>query len=173
MESGSSLIGGSGAKKPRAHLTYEVFLDGAQKKVEIDYVVGVFSDLSGKAKLDGRTEKEKAEASKFLTDPAKRQFVEFTDSKDLDAKMAVIRPVATVEVPNVLANDGTTLKHDFEFRSLKDFSPDEIVKKHPALAEYYRLRERIRNLLSYLDGKPDAEKAVRELYQDLEKLMKK
>jgi len=35
------------------------------------------------------------------------------------------------------------------------------------------LRERIRNLLSYLDGKPDAEKAVRELYQDLEKLMKK
>ena len=35
-------------RAPRVHIEYDVELDGAQKKVELPFVIGVLADLSGK-----------------------------------------------------------------------------------------------------------------------------
>ena len=79
----SSVSGQKFIKKnraPRVHIEYEVATDGAPQKVELPFVMGVMSDLSGKSV------KEKAS----LND---RDFEEF-DMDNFEAKMANIAPRA-------------------------------------------------------------------------------
>ena len=39
-------------RAPRVQISYDVEVDGAKKKVELPFVMGVMSDLSGKSKVD-------------------------------------------------------------------------------------------------------------------------
>src|SRR5499427_10983422 len=78
-------------RPPRVHITYEN-PDNAEEKVEIPFVMGVMSDLSGN---NPGVEKE---------DFANRKFLDF-DMDNLDARMAAIQPGVSFKVANRLGDN--------------------------------------------------------------------
>ena len=52
---------------------------------------------------------------------------------------------------------------DLTFKKMKDFAPDSMAEQVPALAELLKMRKQLEELLSYMDGKVDAEKRIAQL----------
>jgi type VI secretion system protein ImpB len=52
---------------------------------------------------------------------------------------------------------------DLSFKSMGDFAPDKVAEQVPALAELLKMRRQLEELLSYMDGKVDAEKRIAQL----------
>src|SRR5215475_7725607 len=97
-------------RPPRVHITYENPAN-AEEKVEIPFVMGVMSDLSGN---NPGVEKE---------DVNLRKFVEF-DMDNLDSRMAAIQPGVSFRVENKLSeNPGEKLGVDLRFNKMADFDP--------------------------------------------------
>lgn len=155
-----------------------VFTGGARKSVELPFIMGVVSDLSGKPK---KLEPEKE------TDPEKRKelerklkafknlkedFQEITSS-NFDDTMKAAAPRASFVVPNRLSDDGGNLPVELEFNSLEDFKPDAVARQVPALRQLLEERERLQNLLSYLDGKENAEELLADLQKKIRELSAK
>lgn len=138
-------------RAPRVQIEYDVEVYGADKKVELPFVMGVMADLSG-------TPKE------ALPDVADRQFNEI-DIDNFDDRMRAIAPRVAFPVDNALTGEGALLV-DMTFHSMADFSPGEIARKVPALAELLRARTELSNLLTFMDGKGGAEQLVATLMQD-------
>jgi len=78
-------------RAPRVHITYEDPYD-AERLIELPFVMGVLSDLSGN---NSAVEKAKIEERKFL---------EF-DMDNFDARMAAIQPGIRMRVANKLGDD--------------------------------------------------------------------
>jgi type VI secretion system protein ImpB len=140
-------------RPPRVHITYEN-PDNAEEKVEIPFVMGVMSDLSGN---NAGVEKE---------DIAKRKFLDF-DMDNLDARMAAIQPGVSFKVDNKL-NDGSGEKMsvNLRFNKMADFEPAAVARQVPALAKLLEARQQLANLQRYMDGKVAAEDALRKLLAD-------
>lgn len=155
---GAVKIGMDKARAPRAHLQTVVFTFGARKNQELPFVLGVMSDLSGKPKEP-------------LPPVSKRQFLEF-DSGNLQARMTAMRPRVSFQVPNRLSPEGGDLPVELEFESMDDFKPDRVAARVEPLRKLLEQRERLNTLLSYLDGKEDAEKVLEEMLQKVEALVK-
>jgi type VI secretion system protein ImpB len=143
-------------RPPRVHIEYEVMTGPAKKKVELPFVLGVMSDLSGKSK------KEK----KSLAD---RDFEDF-DVDNFEQKMKGIAPRAVFQVENTLTGEGK-LAIDMTFESMNDFSPAAVARKIPALAKLLEARQELSDLLGYMDGKDDAQDLLDRVLKDPE-LMK-
>lgn len=138
-------------RAPRVHIEYEVETYGSRQKVELPFVMGVLSDLSGKSLV------EKKEVSK-------RDFVEF-DMDNFDERMEAIAPRAAFAVDNTLTGDGK-LSVDLTFKSINDFSPAEVVKQVPALAQMLEARQKLQDLLVYMDGKDGAQQLLEQVLKD-------
>ena len=95
-------------RAPRVQIEYEVEVYGSEKKIEIPFVMGVMSDLSG----DSRD---------TLPSVDERKFVE-VDVDNFDERLRSIRPTANVTVPNLLTGEGS-LALNLAFESMDDFSP--------------------------------------------------
>jgi type VI secretion system protein ImpB len=139
-------------RAPRVHIEYEVETYGARQKVELPFVMGVLSDLSGKSHV------EKKEVGK-------RDFVEF-DMDNFDQRMAAIAPRAAFNVDNSLSDDGGKMSVDLTFKSMNDFSPGEIAKNVPALAKLLEARQQLNDLLLYMDGKDGAQELLDKVLKD-------
>lgn len=151
----SSISGQKFIKKnraPRVHIEYEVATDGAPQKVELPFVMGVMSDLSGKSL------KEKAS----LND---RDFEEF-DMDNFEAKMAGIAPRAAFNVDNTLSSEGGKLGIDMTFKSMDDFTPGAVAKSVPALAKLLEARQQLNDLMLYMDGKDGAQGLLDKVLKD-------
>lgn len=138
-------------RKPRVHIEYEVETYGSRQKVELPFVMGVMSDLSGKSLKD----KKAAEA---------REFVDF-DMDNFDQRMEAIAPRAAFAVDNTLTGDGK-MSVDLTFNSMNDFSPGEIAKRIEPLAKLLEARTQLEDLLSYMDGKHGAQDLLDKVLQD-------
>ncbi len=55
---------------------------------------------------------------------------------------------------------------DLTFRNMGDFAPDRIAEQVPELAELMKMRRKLEELLSYMDGKASAEKRIAQLLND-------
>jgi type VI secretion system protein ImpB len=143
-------------RAPRVHIEYEVETFGSRQKVELPFVMGVMSDLSGKSEVEKKT-------------LDKRDFVEF-DMDNFEQKMEAIAPRAAFTVDNTLTGDGK-LGIDLTFKSLDDFSPGQIAKKVPALAKLLEARQQLNDLMLYMDGKDGAQELLDKVLKDPE-LMK-
>ena len=132
-------------RAPRVQIEYEVELYGAEKKVQLPFVMGVLSDLSGKP-------------SEALPPVADRKFLEI-DVDNFDARMKSMKPRVAFQVPNKLTNEGN-IAVDITFESMDDFSPAAVARKVEPLAKLLQAREQLSNLLSYMDGKSRAEDLV-------------
>jgi type VI secretion system protein ImpB len=143
---------------PRVQIEYDVELYGSQKKVELPFVTGVMSDLSGDRKKDLQPVDER----KFLT----------FDQDNFDDRMRAIRPRLQYYVNNTLADGEELLDVELEFESMADFSPGEIARRVPQMAALLEAREHLTQLITYMDGKSSAEDVVRTLLEQPDFLQK-
>jgi type VI secretion system protein ImpB len=143
-------------RSPRVQIEYDVELYGAEKKVELPFVMGVLGDLSGKP----------AEA---LPGVADRKFLEI-DVDNFDDRLKACKPRVAFQVPNTLTGEGN-LSVEMTFDSMADFSPAAVARKVDSLNKLLTARTELSNLLTYMDGKDKAEDLVAKLLNDPE-LMK-
>lgn len=142
-------------RAPRVHIEYEVETYGSRQKVELPFVMGVMSDLSGKSNVE----------KKPLD---KRDFAEF-DMDNFEQRMEAIAPRAAFTVDNTLTGDGK-MGIDMTFKSLDDFSPGAVAKNVPALAKLLEARQELNDLLLYMDGKDGAQGLLDKVLKDPELL---
>lgn len=138
-------------RAPRVQIEYDVELYGAQKKVQIPFVMGVMADLSGKP-------------TDPLPEVANRKFLE-VDVDNFNDRLKAMKPRAAFRVPNTLTGEGE-LSVDITFESMDDFSPAAVARKVDALRQLLDARTQLSNLLSYMDGKSGAEELLARAIQD-------
>ena len=138
-------------RAPRVQIEYDVELYGAEKSVQLPFVMGVMSDLSGKP-------------AEPLPAVADRKFLEI-DTDNFDDRMSSMKPRVAFNVPNTLTGEGN-LAVDITFESLEDFSPAAIAAKVEPLRKLLEARTQLSNLTTYMDGKTGAEELVNQLLQD-------
>ena len=143
-------------RAPRVQIAYDVEHYGSPTTIELPFVMGVMADLAGAS--------ETKEAQKPVND---RTFVE-TDAGRFGKFMEALAPRVKARVPNKLpAKDEDSADEelfvDLSFKSMGDFAPDKIAEQVPALNALMKMRRQLEELLSYMDGKVDAEKRIAQL----------
>jgi type VI secretion system protein ImpB len=138
-------------RAPRVQIEYEVEIYGAQKKVQLPFVMGVMSDLSGKSK----------EALPAVGD---RKFLEIS-TDNFDERLKAMKPRVAYQVPNTLTGEGN-IAVDITFESLDDFSPEAITRKVDSLNQLVQARNQLKNLVAYMDGKTGAEDLLSRILKD-------
>ncbi|MDA8249103.1 MAG: type VI secretion system contractile sheath small subunit [Rhodospirillales bacterium] len=138
-------------RAPRVQIEYDVETYGSEKKVQLPFVVGVMSDLSGKP-------------AEPLPAVADRKFLEI-DVDNFDDRMKAMKPRVAFMVPNTLTGEGS-LAVDITFESMDDFSPAAVARKMDALNRLLEARTQLSNLLTYMDGKSGAEDLITKVLND-------
>ncbi|MEX0818731.1 MAG: type VI secretion system contractile sheath small subunit [Pirellulaceae bacterium] len=138
-------------RAPRVQIEYDVEVYGAEKKIQLPFVMGVMADLSGNPA-------EKLDAV------ADRKFLEI-DVDNFDDRMKAMKPRAAFQVPNTLTGEGN-LNVDITFESMDDFSPAALARKVEPLRKLLETREQLSNLMTYMDGKTGAEELIAKVMQD-------
>ena len=138
-------------RAPRVQIEYDVELYGAEKQIQLPFVMGVLSDLSGKPE-------------EALPAVGERKFLE-VDVDNFDERLKSMKPRVAFQVPNTLTGEGN-LNVDITFESMDDFSPAAVAKKVGALGKLLEARTQLSNLLTYMDGKGGAESLVAQMLQD-------
>lgn len=138
-------------RAPRVQIEYDVEVYGAQKKVQLPFVMGVMADLSGKP-------------SEPLPPVADRKYLEI-DIDNFDSRLKSMKPRAAFRVPNTLTGEGE-LSIDLSFESMDDFSPAAIARKVDALNQLLQARQQLSNLMTYMDGKTGAEELIAKVLND-------
>ena len=138
-------------RAPRVQIEYDVELYGAEKKIQLPFVMGVLSDLSGKP-------------SEPLPPVADRKFLEI-DVDNFDSRMKAMKPRAAFQVPNTLTGEGN-ISVELTFENMDDFSPAAIARKVDALSKLLEARQQLANLVTYMDGKTGAEELIAKVIKD-------
>ena len=146
-------------RMPRVHIAYDDPYN-ADKKIEIPFVMGVMSDLSGN---DPGVEREEV---------AEREFLEF-DMDNFDERMSKIEPGLAFSVENRIGGEGAgeKLSVNLRFKKMDDFNPAAVARQVEPVAKLLEAREALANLSRYMDGKVAAEDKLKQLLNDPE-LMK-
>jgi type VI secretion system protein ImpB len=138
-------------RAPRVQIEYDVETYGAQKKVQIPFVMGVLADLAGKRE----DPLPPIEDRKMLT----------IDVDNFDSRMKALKPRVAFAVPNTLTGEGD-LKVDITFENLDDFSPAAVARKVAGLDKLLEARSQLANLVTYMDGKGGAEQLIARAIKD-------
>ena len=138
-------------RAPRVQIEYDVEVYGAEKKIQLPFVMGVLADLSGKP-------------ADPLAPVADRKFLE-VDVDNFDARMKSMKPRVAFAVPNALTGEGN-MAVDISFENMDDFSPAAVARKVDSLNKLLQAREQLANLVTYMDGKGGAEELIGKLMSD-------
>lgn len=138
-------------RAPRVQIEYDVEVYGAQKKVQVPFVMGVMADLSG----DAKDPLPAVDERKFLN----------IDVDNFDERMKSMKPRVAVSVPNTLTGEGN-LQVDITFESMDDFSPAAVARKVDSLNKLLEARSQLSNLITYMDGKAGAEDLIAKALND-------
>jgi type VI secretion system protein ImpB len=95
-------------RAPRVQIEYDVELYGAEKKVQLPFVMGVMADLSGKP------------AEPLARWPTASSWK--STSTTSTSRMKAMKPRVAFQVPNTLTGEGNICV-DLTFESMDDFSP--------------------------------------------------
>ena len=152
---GVSIVGKESSQKfiarnraPRVQIEYDVEVYGAEKKVQLPFVMGVMADLSG-------------QPADPLAPVAERKFLEI-DVDNFDERLKAMKPRVAVQVPNTLTGEGN-LAVEMTFESMDDFTPAAIARKVGSLNKLLEARTQLSNLMTYMDGKTGAEDLIAKL----------
>jgi type VI secretion system protein ImpB len=129
-------------------IEYDVEVYGAEKSVQLPFVMGVLADLSG-------------QPADPLAPVSDRKFLEI-DVDNFDERLKSMKPRVAVQVPNTLTGEGN-LSVDMTFESMDDFTPAAIARKVGSLNKLLEARGQLSNLLTYMDGKTGAEELIAKL----------
>ena len=149
MGSSQKFVGRNRA--PRVQIEYDVEVYGAEKKVQLPFVMGVMADLSG-------------QPSESLPPIGDRKFLEI-DVDNFDDRIKAMKPRAAMRVENTLTGEGE-LNVDLTFESMDDFSPAAIARKVEPLRKLMEARQQLSNLITYMDGKEGAEELIAKAIDD-------
>ena len=138
-------------RAPRVQIEYDVELYGAEKKVQLPFVMGVMADLAGKP-------------AEPLAPVADRKFLE-VDVDNFDSRLKAMQPRVAFHVPNELTGEGN-LSLDITFESMDDFSPAAVARKVDSLNKLLEARSQLSNLMTYMDGKAGAEDLIAKVLND-------
>jgi len=138
-------------RAPRVQIEYDVELYGSARQIELPFVMGVMSDLSGKpAQPLPAIDQRKALA---------------IDVDNFDERLKSMKPRVAFSVPNTLTEQGQ-ISLQMEFESLDDFSPAAVARKVEPLRKLLEARTQLANLLTYMDGKTQAEDLINQALKD-------
>lgn len=149
MSSGQKFIGRNRA--PRVQIDYDVELYGAEKKVQLPFVMGVMADLTGNP-------------AEPLAPISERKILE-VDVDNFDDRLKSSKPRVQLTVPNTLTGEGN-LAVEMNFESMDDFSPEAIAKQTDGLKQLLDARTQLANLVTYMDGKEGAEQLIAQALKD-------
>ena len=138
-------------RAPRVQIEYDVELYGAEKKIQLPFIMGAMADLSGKPEDS-------------LAPVAERKFLDI-DVDNFDSRMKAIKPRVAFKVPNTLTGEGN-LSIDITFENMDDFRPAAIARKVEGLNKLFEARQQLSNLMTYMDGKGGAEDLIAKVLQD-------
>jgi type VI secretion system protein ImpB len=145
-------------RPPRVQISYEDPYN-AEKQVELPFVMGILSDLSGNA-------------SQAAKPPMAERKFSGVDMDNFEDYMASVQPAVTFRTTNKLSGEGNEqLGVNLTFKRMDDFTPGAIARQVPALRALLEAREQLANLQRYMDGKVAAEDQLKKLLADPE-LMK-
>jgi type VI secretion system protein ImpB len=149
VSSGQKFIGRNRA--PRVQIDYDVELYGAEKKVQIPFVMGVMADLSGNP-------------VEPLAPVSERKILEI-DVNNFDDRLKASKPRVKLSVPNTLTGEGN-LAVEMNFESMNDFTPGAIARNTDGLKQLLEARTQLSNLVTYMDGKDGAEQLLAKALAD-------
>lgn len=138
-------------RAPRVQIEYDVELYGAEKKVQLPFVMGVLSDLSGKPE-------------KPLPPVAERKFVD-VDVDNFDAALKAMAPRVAFAVDNTLTGEGK-VPVAISFTKMDDFSPGAVARQVEPLRKLLEARQQLNHLITFMDGKPGTEALLAGALQD-------
>jgi len=138
-------------RAPRVQIEYDVEVYGAEKKIQLPFVMGVLADLSGKSADE-------------LPPVAERKSLAI-DVDNFDDRLKAMKPRVAFQVPNTLTGEGN-LMVDITFESMDDFSPAAVARKVEGLRQLLEARDQLKNLTTYMDGKAGAEGLIAKALQD-------
>jgi type VI secretion system protein ImpB len=138
-------------RAPRVQIEYDVEVYGAEKKIQLPFVMGVMADLSGNP-------------AEPLPPVADRKALEI-DVDNFDDRLKAVKPRAAFRVPNTLTGEGE-LSVDISFESMDDFSPAAVARKVDGLNKLLETRTQLANLITYMDGKAGAEELISKALND-------
>lgn len=139
-------------RPPRVQIEYDLELYGAEKLVQIPFVMGVMADLNGNVQDEDPIQVDE------------RKFLEI-DADNFNDRLKAMKPHIKVSVPNVLTGEGN-IPIDLTFESMDDFSPAVIARKVTGVKELLEARTQLDNLLTHMDGKSGAEDLISKLIND-------
>lgn len=138
-------------RAPRVQIEYDVETYGAQKKVQLPFVMGVLSNLSGTP-------------AEPLPPVAERSFVEVSVD-NFDDRLKGMKPRVTMQVPNKLTGDGN-INVELRFEKMEDFTPGAVARSVEPLRKLLEARTQLANLITYMDGKTGAEELIARVLKD-------
>ena len=147
-------------RPPRVQITYDVEVGDAIEVKELPFVMGVLGDFTG----------QPTEPLAKLKD---RKFVEVTPD-NFDAVIENMKPHLAFSVENKLSKDPNAgnLKVDLNFKSMDDFSPENVARQVGPLRELLELRGRLSDLRGNMQGNDKLEELLRDAVSDKGKLAK-
>ncbi|RON08948.1 type VI secretion system-associated protein [Pseudomonas brassicacearum] len=143
-------------RPPRVQITYDVEIGNAIEKKELPLVVGILADLSGKP-------------LEPLPKLNERRFTEI-DRDNFNEVLASIAPRVTLQVNNTLGGDDSKLNIELKFGHIDHFDPVKVVQQVTPLRRLFEARQRLRDLLTKLDGNDDLDKLLRDVIANTEGL---
>jgi type VI secretion system protein ImpB len=145
-------------RPPRVNITYEVETGGAIVMKELPFVMGVLGDFTGQPTTP-------------LPRLRERKFVEVTPD-NFDEVLAGMNPHVAFTVENRLSDapDARKLSVDLTFKTMDDFSPEEVAQKVGPLRELLALRAKLADLRSKLQGNDKLDEILQATVRDAERL---
>ncbi len=147
-------------RPPRVHISYDVQIGDAIEMKELPFVMGVLGDFTG----------QPTEPLAKLKD---RKFVEVTPD-NFDDVLASMKPHLAFTVENKLSEDVNAGKIavDLHFKSLDDFSPDQVARQVKPLRELLDLRTKLADLRGNLQGNDKLDEVLQATLSDADKMKK-
>lgn len=118
----------------RINIKLDLHTGGAQKKVELPLKLISIGDYSNGQECRPLSEREKISINK----------------NNFDSVLADFNPKVNMTVENTLAGDNSEENIRLDFKSLKDFEPEQIARQVPQLRALLSMRNLLRDLKSNL-----------------------
>ncbi|MDR5753442.1 MULTISPECIES: type VI secretion system contractile sheath small subunit [Caballeronia] len=120
--------------KSRVNISLDLHTGGAQKRVELPLKLLVMGDYSAGQATGALADRKKVDVNKI----------------NFDAVLAELNPQARINVENTLAGDGSDTTVALNFKSMKDFEPEQVARQIPELQALLATRNLLRDLKSNL-----------------------
>ncbi|RTQ04852.1 type VI secretion system contractile sheath small subunit [Enterobacter sp. WCHEn045836] len=120
--------------KARINLKLDLHTGGASKKTELPLKLLIAGDFSHGQESAPLSERKKVDLNK----------------NNFDSVLAEYSPKVSLTVKNTLADDGSENSVSLTFRSMKDFTPEQVSRQIPQLKAMLSMRNLLRDLKANL-----------------------